>query len=108
MNAAWAVRVLHVALVAFVVLAPLVPRLLPLHAALVPLLWLHWATNEDTCALTELEKRLRGVDEGDSFVHAVVGPVFRVQDSAVRRACWAVSAAAWAVTLARLWATRSR
>lgn len=107
MNAASWVRALHIALVAFVVLAPLVPDLWPLHALLVPLLWLHWATNEDACALTELEKRLRGVDEAGSFVHSVVGPVFRMGESDWGRVCWGVSAAAWALTLARL-ATRSR
>lgn len=107
MDAAFWVRVLHTALVALVVLGPLVNNLLTLHAVLVPFLWLHWVTNEDACALTELEKRLRGVDDTGTFVHSVVGPVFRAgrSDAAWSRACWVVSAAAWVVTMVRLTTT---
>lgn len=103
-------RAVHLAWAAFVALAPALTSdrsVLLAHAVMVPALWLHWVTNEDTCALTELEKWARGVDDDSSFVHSVVSPVFRLSEPTLRRVSWAVSVAAWAWTMAQL-TTRSR
>ena len=103
----WVVRALHWAYVAFVALAPLSDNraALVLHALTTPVVWLHWILNDDRCALTLLEKAVRGVDDDASFFHALVGPVFRVEDADVRAACWAASIGLWCVTISKLsWA----
>jgi hypothetical protein len=105
--AATLVCALHWLFVAFMVVAPFTSSrpALVLHAIVTPFLWVHWALNDDTCALTLLEKRLRGVDDGDSFFHAVVSPVYKIRDGDVRALCWAASALLWAVTLTKVgWA----
>jgi hypothetical protein len=101
------VSAVHVALVAFVVVAPFSenPTALVLHLVGVPFLWLHWLLNDDTCALTVLERAVRGVDARDSFVHAIVSPVYKIRDDTVRRACWVGSLALWLVTVSRFWFT---
>ena len=102
--AAAAVGALHLALVAFMLLAPFSANrsVLVAHFVAAPFLWLHWALNEDTCALTALEKALRGVDDDGSFVHAVVSPVFKIRDADARVASWYASLALWLVTAVRL------
>lgn len=103
-RAGWIIRALHVAFVAFVALAPFSrnARALALHYVMVPLLWAHWATNDDSCALTLLETKVRGVETDRSFFHALVGPVYRVSDASLRTACWVASAALWAITASKV------
>lgn len=98
------VGALHLALVAFVVWAPFSgsDAALALHFFLVPFLWLHWALNDDTCALTLLESRLRGVDASESFVHRVVSPVYKIRDEHARLVAWGASAGLWLVTATRV------
>lgn len=96
--------VLHVAYVAFVALAPFGSNrtLLVLHALTTPMVWVHWLLNDDQCALTVLEKAVRGVDDDRSFFHALVSPVYKVRDADLRAACWVASLALWAVTVSKL------
>lgn len=102
--AALVVRALHVAFVAFMALAPFSGDrvVLVLHLVTTPFLWVHWLLNDDTCALTLLESRLRGVPAEASFVHSLVGPVYKLRDGDVRVACWVASVALWAVTLRKV------
>lgn len=105
--AAGIVTALHWLFVAFVVATPFTPHrgLLVAHVVLVPFLWLHWLLNDDACALTELEKHLRGVSDDRSFFHALVSPVYKIGDGGVRAACWLATAALWGVTARKVgWA----
>lgn len=101
------VRALHLCFVAFVAVTPFTDHrgLLVLHALVVPFLWLHWVLNDDTCALSVLENRLRGVSVDQTFVHALVSPVYKIRGSTTRLACWAASLALWGATLRKVgWA----
>lgn len=102
--AATVIRGLHLLLVAFVVCAPFTSSrpLLVLHALTIPFLWLHWVLNDDTCALTVLESRLRGVRGESTFAHALVAPVYALPDGATRVACWLATAGLWALTLRKV------
>lgn len=104
------VRVLHVAFVAWFLWAPIFGdrETLVLHAVVAPFLMLHWVVMSDECALTRLEMYFRGVDHTESFVHAVVGPVYVITDAQARRVAWGVAVAAWAITLLRLGKLYSR
>lgn len=95
----------HAAFLAFMVLAPFSSnrQALVLHALVTPFLWVHWALNDDTCFLTLVEKRLRGVhDNNDSFMHQLVSPIYAIRDADVRAWSWAASIALWLVTLSRV------
>lgn len=98
------IRALHLALLGFVALAPFTSNrtLLVLHVLLVPFLWLHWALNDDTCALTLLENRLRGVSSEQSFCHALVSPVYKIRDGTARAVCWVASVALWLLAVRKV------
>ncbi len=93
-HAVWA---LHLAFVAFMMWAPFSRNRIALltHLVVTPFLWVHWLLNADTCALTVLERYLRGVDASDSFFHALVGPVYKIPDAGVRALAWIGSVALW-------------
>lgn len=101
LTAAGLVGAIHAAFAGFMVLAPFASdrAWVAAHALVTPFLWLHWLLNDDTCALTLVEARLRGVADRDSFVYKVVSPVYKIRDEE----CWYASAALWAVSVFRLW-----
>lgn len=94
------VWVLHVAFVAFMVWAPFSGHRTALlaHLVVTPFLWVHWLLNADACALTMLERSLRGVNESKSFFHALVAPVYKISDADVRVMAWVASVALWICT----------
>ncbi len=106
MNALLATLVwaLHVAFVVWAVAAPFTnsAAMLVLHLITMPFLWLHWLVNDDTCALTLLERRLRGVECDDSFFHRLVSPVYKISDANVRLVAWAASVGLWLLTLKKV------
>ncbi len=99
------VALAQVAFLAFMIAAPFGSsrQALVLHALVTPFLWVHWALNDDTCFLTLVEKRLRGLqDNSDSFMHRLVSPIYNIRDADVRAWSWAASVALWLVTLSRV------
>ena len=99
------ISALHWAFVLFMAWAPFSSNrtALVLHLVLTPFLWLHWLLNDDTCALTMLEKKVRGLeDDSKSFFYALVSPVYKVRDQQVRGLAWVLSVALWLVTLSRV------
>ena len=100
-NIVW---IVHVLFVAWVVVAPFSRDAftLVLHLIVMPFIFLHWATNDDTCALTLLERRLRGVDADHSFFHNLVSPVYKIRDEQLRPALWCAALALWLITLSKV------
>lgn len=102
------VRLIHIGLIVFMVVTPLVgglPLLVLVESGYL-LLFLHWIMNQDTCALTMLEQKLRGVDKASSFVHSVVAPFYGVSSTAMGRTVWVVSLVLFGVGLLRMWRLR--
>jgi hypothetical protein len=101
--AASLVALAHLAFVGFVLLAPFSGNecLLRMYVLTIPFVWLHWVLNDDTCALTMLECKLRGVQNTESFVHRIVSPVYKLPEHASRTLAWLVSGALWVVALYR-------
>lgn len=95
------VMVLHTALVAFVLAAPFSTDDSALAACvfLLPMLWIHWLLNDDTCFLTIVECRLRGLQPSQSFIHRLVSPVYKIRDEHVRLLAWVGSVGLWVVAV---------
>lgn len=104
--ASLAVRAVHVALVAFVLLAPFSnnPAVLRLHSVAVPSIVFHWMLNSDACCLTLLENKLRGVPVTDTggFVHGIVAPVYNVHRTDIAALTWTVALLTWVATVVRI------
>lgn len=98
------VWVLHMAFVLWVVVVPFTNNepMLVLHLIVMPFLWFHWLLNDDTCALTLLERQLRGVPSQESFFHNIVSPVYKIKDEQVRSLSWVLSVALWLLTLSKV------
>lgn len=77
--------VMHFIFVLFVVLVPFVGNnyFLILHSVAVPFMMAHWYMNDNNCALTLMEKKLRKVinngqepDPADCFTYNLIAPVY--------------------------------
>jgi hypothetical protein len=64
------VTVLHIIFVLFVVVVPFTSSnyLLFIHSIFIPFLLFHWIINDNTCALTIIERKLRQQISGKDFV----------------------------------------
>lgn len=81
------VRAVHVLIVAFFVCAPFSRNcdMIVMHAIMVPFLYVHWLTNNDTCALTEVEKLLsKKTQNTETFVGSIVSPVYKIESGDVK------------------------
>lgn len=80
--------------------------MLVLHLIMIPFLWMHWLLNDDTCALTLIEQKLRGLDASDckkkSFFFNLVSPVYKIKDDGIRKAAWMASIGLWLVTVSKV------
>jgi hypothetical protein len=84
------ILILHFVLLAFIVGTPFAGSnyLLLLHAIIVPFIVSHWVTDNDDCALTIMEQKIRqGVSGGeevnkkDCLMYGVVGPVYNLRNT---------------------------
>lgn len=79
------VRLLHLALVLFVVAVPFLGgnppwSLFAVHCMTVITLVVHWLTKQNACFLTLVESSLRGIPSTQSFMHSIVSPVYSIED----------------------------
>lgn len=99
---------LHMLFILWVVVTPFTDNepMLVLHALVIPFLWLHWWLMDDTCFLTLVEQRLRGLPADQvpekSFFFKLVSPVYKIKDSEVRKGAWIASVVLWAVTVRKV------
>tara|TARA_B100001093_G_scaffold184123_4_gene176766 strand:- start:7653 stop:7895 length:243 start_codon:yes stop_codon:yes gene_type:complete len=60
-------------------------RYIKLHAMLIPFLFLHWLTNNDTCALTEIEKWITNTSDNEgTFIGSIVSPIFLISSNDIK------------------------
>jgi hypothetical protein len=100
------IRIIHWSLIVFIVGSPFFAGEvdLTLHAVVVPFLMLHWITNQSVCALTEMEKYLRGkTNDDETFFGQVVGPVYKFRTKGRENIMlWGLLVTLWLVTLFQL------
>ena len=94
----------HVLFVIWAVVVPFTNNepMLVLHMITMPFLWLHWWIHDDTCALTLMERYLRGVESKESFFHNLVSPVYKIEDTEMRQVSWLVSIVLWLITMSKV------
>lgn len=74
------VFIIHLIILIFILYIPIFSNsnyFLFICAVFLPFLELHWLFNNDVCCLTELEKKLRGVDNNDSFINKLLSPIYK-------------------------------
>ncbi len=99
---AMSVKIVHGLFVAFIVLVPLLSNnevLLTYHFLVTPLLILHWITNNNVCALTQLEAFIRGTtNTSETFLGKYINPVYELKDEMV----WIITGVLWLLTAIKL------
>lgn len=58
-------------------------RQLEAYSFIIPILFFHWAMNDDTCFLTNVEEYLTEQPKDRTFVGRVVGPIYNMSDDAI-------------------------
>ena len=92
------VKLIHSMFITFVIFAPFINdcHCLVSHAIIIPFLFGHWITNNDTCLLTEMEKAFTSKTQNDqTFIGSIVGPVYNLESVDVK----VVSFALWCITI---------
>ena len=123
---ALAIQIIHISLLVFVFLTPFFgdEYMLSLHLVIIPFIMLHWLTNQTVCALTELEKIVRGgcvetetffgqvmapIYKDESFIGRVIAPVYKFKDGdEEKRVVWIGLTLLWLITFVRLQGTGFR
>lgn len=117
------IQLIHALVVIFIIGSPFFggDYLLSLHFIIVPFIMLHWVTNQSVCALTELEKIVRGgceskdtifgqimdpIYKSESFIGRLAAPFYTFEDAETETlAVWIGLTGLWLITLLRLWPT---
>lgn len=105
--------ILHLMFVLFVVLTPFIGSnyFLILHAITVPFMMAHWLMNDNNCALTLMEKKVREAmngeapDPNDCFTYNLIAPVydFKKNNESNATLIYIITISLWFVTLYRLY-----
>jgi hypothetical protein len=77
-------------------------RNLEFYSMIIPFIFYHWSVNDDTCALTQAEMYITGVEKEKTFMGRVVGPVYKMDDTEVNKLTKTLFFALWAFVGYRL------
>ena len=107
------VTIIHVLFILFVILTPFTNSnyLLFLHVIMIPFVMLHWVLNENTCALTLLEKNIREQlygktpDSYECFTARIIEPIydFKQNYSQLSNIIYIVTVSLWLISVSKLY-----
>ena len=104
---------IHLFFVVFVIIAPFIGNnyFLILHAVIIPFMMAHWYLNDNNCALTIMEKKLRQSlygeipDPYDCFTHNLIAPIydFKKNNQDISMYIYIITIALWSYSCWRLY-----
>lgn len=86
------------------VITPFIAKrpLLLAYSLLIPFIFFHWAINDDTCALTQLECLLTNEPKDKTFMGRLIGPIYNVSDDMIGKLTKGLFFTLWLITQWRL------
>ena len=114
------IQFIHFLVMVFIMTVPFLGSeyWLTLHIIVIPFIMLHWMTNQTVCALTEIEKFMRGglkddetffgqlvtpIYKSESFIGKMMAPFYKFEDEDTEKlAVWIGLTLLWLVTLFKL------
>ena len=103
------IGLIHYLLIVFIIGTPFFGSeyFMSLHLVIIPFIMLHWITNQSVCALTELEKLIKGEKDDDkTFFGQVVGPVYKFRTQGDENTfLWTLLIGLWLISLYKLHST---
>lgn len=103
---------IHILLVLFVVIVPFtnINYLLLLHAIIVPFIMLHWILNNNTCALTLMEKHLKKIvygeiDENECITCKLIEPIYDFKNNyeSFSKIIYSITLGLWMLSIGKLY-----
>jgi hypothetical protein len=70
-------------------------KYLEFYSILIPILFLHWALNDDTCFLTNLEQMVTDQPKERTFMGRLVGPIYNLSDDSIGKAIKVILFSLW-------------
>ncbi len=94
-------RLLHLLLIFYIVLTPVLApiQLIPSYMAFSSILMLHWITNENRCAWSNLEASLRGIPVEEGFIYRILEELFKFGQLDKDRSIKVINILIWSVTI---------
>jgi hypothetical protein len=76
---------IHVLIVITGIVVPFIgtPQILSLYSIIVPFLFYHWAVNDDTCFLTQVEVLVTSTPKERTFMGRLIGPIYNLSDDMI-------------------------
>ena len=76
---------IHVLIVIAGIVIPFVgtPQILSMYSLVIPFLFYHWAVNDDTCFLTQVEVLVTSKPKERTFMGRLVGPIYNLSDNVI-------------------------
>jgi hypothetical protein len=103
------IGLIHYLLIVFIIGTPFMGSeyFMTLHIVIIPFIMLHWITNQSVCALTEMEKLLKGeTDDDKTFFGQVVGPVYKFRTQGDENTfLWTLLIGLWLISVYKLHST---
>lgn len=105
------IQLIHLIIFLFIIFAPLSDNkeILFLHVIFIPLLFIHWMTNNNICAITELEMQLRKKinsnpdnSKENCFTCKIIDPVFDLNKSEQNNVIYGTTFALWLWSLNKI------
>lgn len=98
------IKILHILFGLFVLYAPFAKdkHYVAFYVVMMPFLFWHWSINDDTCALTEFEYRLRGIDKKESFFHNLISPIYKMENTKINQLAKSIMLLLFYICLYRL------
>jgi len=95
---------LHVIFLLMILIVPFTNnrRNLEFYSMVIPFIFYHWSVNDDTCALTQAEIAITGKKKEDSFMHQIVSPIYKMDDTEANKLTKTVFFALWGFVQYRL------
>ena len=107
------VIIIHILFVLFIIITPFTNSnyLLCLHSVIVPFIMFHWCLNDNTCALTTFEKKLREKVYGtrnakkECFSCKIIEPIYDFKENYKERASfiYIVTTILWLISVGKLY-----
>lgn len=84
------ISLFHILIILFVILAPFSGSiyLLIIHIFFCISLFVHWYANNNSCSLSIIESRLRGLDHTESISHRIIAPIYDISKSDMNTLVW--------------------
>ncbi len=103
------IRIIHIMIITFVLVAPF-SQLAPILILNITGCWsllVHWAANNDVCCLTLMEAKLRGIHYKEGFLHQFVSPVYKISDEQISQIAYYVVIISMLLSVYNLIVTKS-